>query len=146
MVILVDTNILVDVLMKRKPYMQDAEEILTKCALKEITGYIAAHSIPNLFYILRKSYSREERRAFIKDLCSIFHISALTATKILSAAENEKFSDFEDCLQEECAVEAGADYIVTRNPDDFITSRVKVVRPGEFLDLIKGSCNSGKGI
>ncbi len=136
MVILVDTNILVDVLMKREPYRKEAEQILTKCASREIIGYLAAHSIPNLFYILRKAYSQEERRAFIKDLCSIFRISDLTAKKILAAAENEKFSDFEDCLQEECAVEAAVDYIVTRNPDDFADSRVKVVQPGEFLKLL----------
>lgn len=43
----------------------------------------------------------------------------LNAEKIISAVENEEFSDFEDCLQEECAVEAMADYIVTRNPDDY---------------------------
>ncbi len=83
MVILVDTNILVDVLMKREPYRKNAEEILTKCASREVIGYLAAHSLPNLFYILRKAYSQEERRTFIKDLCSIFCISDLTAKKIL---------------------------------------------------------------
>ena len=36
--------------------------------------------------------------------------------------DNDKFIDFEDCLQEQCAVEEVADYIVTRNPDDFIES------------------------
>lgn len=92
MVILVDTNIIVDVLMKREPYMQEAQEILIKCASREITGYLAAHSIPNLFYILRKSYTQEERRTFIKELCSIFRISDLNAKKILSAAENKSFS------------------------------------------------------
>lgn len=44
--------------------------------------------------------------------------------------------DFEDCLQEECVVEEIADYIVTRNPDDFIESRVKVIQPDEFLHLL----------
>ncbi len=136
MVILVDTNILVDVLMKREPYRKDAEEILAKCASREVIGYLAAHSVSNLFYILRKAYSQEERRTFIKGLCNIFRISDLTAKKILAAAENEKFSDFEDCLQAECAVEVMADYIVTRNPDDFANSRVKVIQPGEFLKLL----------
>jgi len=136
MVILVDTNILVDVLMEREPYRKEAEEILTKCASRKVIGYLAAHSVTNLFYILRKAYNQEERRTFIKDLCSIFRISDLTAKKILAAAENEKFSDFEDCLQEECAIEAMADYIVTRNPADFSNSRVKVIQPGEFLKLL----------
>ena len=44
----------------------------------------------------------------------MFYISALNVAKIKSAIENEAFNDFEDCLQEECAVEIMADYIVTR--------------------------------
>lgn len=137
MVVLVDTNIIVDVLMKREPYMHEAEEILTKCAKREIIGYLAAHSIPNLFYILRKTYSQEERRNFIKDLCSIFYISDLTCKKILSAVENNSFLDYEDSLQEECAVEIMADYIITRNLSDFVNSRVKAIEPVEFLKLVK---------
>ena len=126
MIILVDTNVVLDVLMKREPYTEAAQHILTKCA----------NSIPNLFYILRKAYSQKERRKFIKNLCDIFRISDLNAEKIMAAAENEDFSDFEDCLQEECAVEVMADYIVTRNPGDYKTSRIKVIEPGEFVKLL----------
>lgn len=83
-------------------------------------------------------YTQEERRTFIKELCSIFRISDLNAKKILSAAENESFSDFEDCLQEECALEVMADYIVTRNPIDFVSSRVRIIKPRELLELLRG--------
>ena len=136
MTILVDTNIVLDALLKRKPYADEAEMIITKCADREIIGYLAAHSIPNLFYILRKNYSQKERRQFIKNLCDVFYISALNMEKIRSAIENEAFNDFEDCLQEECAVEIMADYIVTRNPADYKESRVKVIEPGEFIKLL----------
>lgn len=136
MTILVDTNIILDVLMKREPYAEAAQEIMTKCANREIIGYLAAHSIPNLFYILRKNYTPKERRKLIKNLCNVFRVSDLNAEKILSAAENEEFLDFEDCLQEECAVEAMVDYIVTRNTSDYKKSRVKVVEPGEFVALL----------
>ena len=114
-----------------------AQVIITKCAEREIIGYLAAHSIPNLFYILRKNYNQKERRGLIKNLCNIFRISDLNAEKIISAIDNEEFADFEDCLQEECAVEAVADYIVTRNPDDYKKSRVKVIEPDEFIKLLQ---------
>lgn len=104
-----------------------------KCAAREITGILAAHSIPNLFYILRKNFSQEERRFLLKNLCEIFQISDLNEKKIVAALENNAFSDFEDGLQEECAVESMADYIVTRNPADFKHSRVKVILPDELL-------------
>ena len=136
MTILVDTNIVLDVLMKREPYAELAQIIMTKCADREIIGYLAAHSIPNLFYILRKTYTIKERRRLIKNLCNVFRISDLNAKKILSALENEEFSDFKDCLQEACAVEAMVDYIVTGNPDDYAKSRIKVVEPREFVALL----------
>ena len=136
MVILVDTNIILDIFLKREPYKTNAEFILTKCANRQITGYLAAHSIPNLFYILRKDYTQQERRKLIKNLCSIFRISDLNLDKILAAIDNEDFSDFEDCLQDECAVNIMADYIVTRNPGDFVKSRVKVMKPEEFTALL----------
>lgn len=137
MVILVDTNILMDVIANREPYAEYGKQILEKCAKREVTGIIAAHSIPNLFYILRKNFSQEERRALLKDLCSIFRISDLNEKKIMAALDNVRFSDFEDCLQEECAVEEIADYIVTRNPGDFTESRVKVIQPDEFVSLFR---------
>lgn len=137
MVILVDTNIVLDVLLKREPYRTNSEIILSKCADRQIIGYLAAHTIPNIFYILRKSYTRQERRKLIKNLCSIFRVSDLNLDKILSAIDNEDFTDFEDCLQEECAVNIMADYIVTRNPKDFEKSRVKVIDPEGFILLLK---------
>ena len=133
MVVLVDTNIIIDALANREPYADNAKKILEKCAAREVTGILAAHSRPNMFYIFRKNFSQDERRFLLKNLCNIFKISDLNAKKILAALENEKFVDFEDCLQEECAVESMADYIVTRNPADFANSRVKVILPEEFL-------------
>ena len=133
MVVLVDTNIIIDALANREPYADNAKKILEKCAAREVTGILAAHSIPNMFYIFRKNFSQDERRFLLKNLCNIFKISDLNAKKILAALENEKCVDFEDCLQEECAVESMADYIVTRNPADFANSRVKVILPEEFL-------------
>ena len=123
MVVLVDTNIIIDALANREPYADNAKKILEKCAAREVTGILAAHSIPNMFYIFRKNFSQDERRFLLKNLCNIFKISDLNAKKILAALENEKFVDFEDCLQEECAVESMADYIVTRNPADFANTR-----------------------
>lgn len=136
MVILVDTNVILDVLLKRETYMLKSQIVIEKCANREVVGYLAAHSISNLFYILRKYYTQEERRKFIKNLCKIFHVSELNEKKILSAAENTEFLDFEDCLQEECAVEIMADYIVTRNLRDYRMSRVKAVTPEEFVTML----------
>ncbi len=72
-------------------YADDAKRIMEKCAAREITGILAAHSIPNLFYILRKNFSQEERRFLLKNLCEIFQISDLNEKKIVAALENNAF-------------------------------------------------------
>ncbi len=59
MVILVDTNIVLDIIQGRQPYCNTASDIFVMCAKKEITGYIALHYISNIFFILRKSYSTD---------------------------------------------------------------------------------------
>lgn len=66
----------------------------------------------------------------------IFRISDLSEEKILAAIDNEQFDDFEDCLQEACAVEVLADYIVTRNPGDYKNARIKIIQPDEFIKLL----------
>ena len=135
--ILIDTNVLADVLLGRDPYYDIAYSILTLCADKKVYGYMAAHSIPNLFYILRKSMTEEERRQALKDICQIVKVEGIDSFKIISALDNVDFSDFEDCLQEECAVAVSADYIVTRNVKDFVASRIPVILPDQFLEKYK---------
>lgn len=60
-------------------------------------------------------------------------IDTIDFFKICSALDNEDFHDFEDCLQEECAVAVSADYITTRNIKDFSISRVPAISPDEFI-------------
>lgn len=135
--VLIDTNVLLDVLMGRQPYFDIADQIIKLCADKKIEGYMAAHSIPNMFYILRKSMSDDERREALKFICQIVKIEGIDYIKIYSAIDNKEFSDLEDCLQEECAVAVLADYIVTRNMKDFVNSKVPAILPDMFLDRLK---------
>ncbi len=133
--ILVDTNVLLDYLLTREPFYGDAEKIIHGCVDGKAKGCIAAHSISNMFFILRKDYSAEERREVLSSLCSIFDVEGIDKAKLLSGLQNEEFSDFEDCLQMECAKAYKADYIVTRNISDYKTSEIKAVLPKDYLEL-----------
>lgn len=84
-------------------------------------------------FIFLEKFQSGRKKISSENLCEIFQISDLNEKKIVAALENNAFSDFEDGLQEECAVESMADYIVTRNPADFKHSRVKVILPDELL-------------
>ena len=133
--ILVDTNVLLDYLLTRDPFYEDAEKIVHACVDGKVKGCIAAHSISNMFFILRKDYDAKERREVLANLCSIFDVEGLDKVKLLSGLQNEDFSDFEDCLQMECAKAFNAKYIVTRNIDDYKTSEVKAILPKDYLEL-----------
>ncbi len=78
-----------------------------------------------MFYILRKDYTTEERREILFNLCEIFDVEGIDKIKLLFGLVNDNFSDFEDCLQMECAKSYGAEYIVTRNVSDYSVSNIK---------------------
>lgn len=88
-----------------------------------------------MFFILRKDYNEKERREILLNLCKIFDVEGIDKAKITSGLANDIFSDFEDCLQMECAKSYGADYIVSRNVSDYVISEVKSIEPKDFLEL-----------
>ena len=133
--ILIDTNVLLDYLLEREPFFEDAKKVILLCMEGNVKGYIAAHSISNMFFILRKDYTAKERREILVNLCKIFEVEGIDKAKLLSGLANEKFSDFEDCLQMECAKSCGAEFIVTRNVSDYSTSDIKAILPSEYLGL-----------
>ena len=133
--ILIDTNVLLDYLLTREPFYEDAKKVLLLCVEGKAKGCIAAHSISNMFFILRKDYSAKERREILSYLCKIFDVEGIDKTKLLTGLKNEDFSDFEDCLQMECAKAYGAQYIVTRNVADYISSDIKAIMPKDYLSL-----------
>ena len=142
MVVLVDANVILDVLQERQPFLADSERILRLCAERTVTGVIAAHTIPTMFYVLRKFYPQDELRAALLNVCGIFVVSPLTADKITAALKNNAFTDFEDNLQEECAVERTAACIITRNPKDFKNARIPALLPDDFLKQLEKSQQS----
>ena len=133
--VLIDTNVIIDYLQNREEFISSAQVVMM-CAKKEINGFMAAHSIPNIFFILRKEFSEEERRELLLSIIKIIPIVNINHDKIVSALMRKEFIDFEDCLQDECAEEIGAAYIVTRNIKDFTKSKIPAVIPSDFVDLM----------
>lgn len=134
--VLVDTNVLLDYLLEREPHADYARKIVMACKQKQIFGCIAAHTISNMFFILRKTYSVDERRNILIDICKLFEVEGIDRFKIFQALDNTDFNDFEDCLQMECAKSFHADYIVTRNIEDFSNSKIKCIMPDELCEKL----------
>ena len=134
--ILIDTNVLIDYILRREPYTGDAEKIIFLCKNMQIEGCIAAHSVMNIFYILRKLMTLEKRKKFLNNISEFIEIVGIDRSKIINAVNNDRFTDVEDCLQTECAREFSADYIVTRNVKDFQNSTIPAISPDEFLKKV----------
>ena len=132
--VLIDTNIFIDVLQDRIPFTDNSQSVVALVVQKKIKGAVAAHSITNLWYILRKTHSDEERRNYLLSLFELFDVVSIDKNRLVAALEKSDFKDFEDCLQDECAYAINADYIITRNAKDFESSMVKALTPEEFLE------------
>lgn len=68
--ILIDTNVLLDYLLEREPFFEDARKVILSCTEGNTKGCIAAHSISNMFFILRKNYNVNERREILSNFAS----------------------------------------------------------------------------
>lgn len=137
MVVLLDTNILIDYLTNRDvPSVEASKKIMELCAENKVKGYIAFHTLPTLWYVFRKDYSDERKRVMLKSVCSVLNIAFAPKSLVLSAIDDEKFGDFEDCLQDKCAVSAQCEYIITSNIKDFTSSVVKAITPEDFINRL----------
>lgn len=137
MELLIDTNIFIDLFMNRIPFSENAAKIISLCKDKKVKGVVAAHTITNLFYILRKALPQQKRREILLGICNAFTVNAIDKEKLVSALENTDFLDFEDCLQSGCADESNVDFIITRNVKDFNGAKAKVLEPEEFLEMME---------
>ncbi|MBQ9498451.1 MAG: PIN domain-containing protein [Selenomonadaceae bacterium] len=133
--ILVDTNVLIDVVTMREPFLVASVKIFEICQEKVVMGAIAAHSISNMSYILRKDFSRDKLREIFLNIFEVFRVEAVDFSKLLATVADDTFTDFEDCLQVQCAKSFRADYIVTRNVKDFSASEIPAITPEDFFEL-----------
>jgi hypothetical protein len=131
------TNIILDHLCSRQPYSASAGKILRLCFQQDCTGYIAAHSITNIFYIIRGQFSASDRKRMLLDLCGFIDVVGIQKKQIIDALNNDEFMDLEDRVQFECAKIINARYIITRNIADYPNSPISAILPEDFLKIIE---------
>ena len=130
--VFLDTNILLDYILDRGMVSVHAEHLFDLCVRGEIECAIAAHSVVNIFYILRKYYSEQTRKMILDSLCDLCFIEPIDEASVKAVlAGNHK--DIEDHLQMLCAERAGAECIITRDIKGFKESSVRVISPERFL-------------
>lgn len=133
---LFDTNVILDVLLDREPFSEEASILLSKVEQSEIIGFACATTITTIHYLTTKALGPQAATRHIRSLLSLFVIAPVNRVVLENAAAS-KFKDFEDAVLHEAALHAGAKYIVTRNIADFAKSKLPVYNPNEFLNTLE---------
>lgn len=135
MKLMINTNVILDVLIKRQPFYEQSRRILELCESNALQGFVTASSITDIFYLVRKStHSTETAYECLGALFDILKVLPVTNDNVISAY-SIRAHDFEDCLLAVCAKSNGCAYIVTRNQTDFKGFDIPAVSPDEIDHL-----------
>jgi predicted nucleic acid-binding protein len=139
MKLFLDTNVYIDFLLVRKPFDREAISIISRAADGNVDVAISAITAVTADYIC------VERCKMPRQLMTMKAIGLKDVVNVLSVDSCDvwdayiyKWNDMEDGVQHYCALRNGCDYIVTRNPKDFVNSEIPVISPARALELIDG--------
>lgn len=130
--VLLDLNVILDVLQKREPFYETSAGLLAMIETGKIEGFIAAHSVTTLFYLVSKDQSSAAARVILTSLMQFLKIAPVDQA-VIEAALNLPYKDFEDAVQMVSAMQCKANFLVTRNPKDYQPAPVIVIQPVELL-------------
>lgn len=130
--VLFDSDVLLDVLAQRQPFVIASAQALNTVTQGQVQGYVSGHAVTNIFYILRRQIGSEAARELLSRLLQRLQVASVT-DEVIRQALQSSIADFEDAVTSAAASVAGLEMIVTRNTSDFVTSSVPAIRPEEFL-------------
>lgn len=132
MKVLVDTNVALDLLMAREPFLADALQLFALAEADRVELLLSTDALSTIFYIVEKNRNAAVARSAlltVLDFVQLVHLDESAAMRGLAL----DFIDIEDAFVAAVADATQADVIVTRNVKDFKNSPVTVMAPREFL-------------
>lgn len=133
--ILFDTNVVLDVLLKREAHAATAVRLFAAVEEGIITGLLGATTITTIFYLATKKVGATQARQEIQRLLTIFTVASVNHL-VLGDALRSKFDDYEDAVLYEAARQNNAHGIVTRAIDDFRSAVLRIYTPDELLAIV----------
>ena len=133
MIVLLDTNIIMDALQERSPFDVAVKEILVQGQNGKLTCLFTANAAVDIFYLYSKARGMNAATVALDFLLKTYKVVSVTHEDC-TAAVALSIADFGDALVAVCAEKAGADYIITRD-EEFLTepSPVKTISPNNFI-------------
>jgi predicted nucleic acid-binding protein len=134
--VLIDTNILLDILLDRKEFIEPAIALLKRLQERKFRGFVAATTLTNMYYLVRKATGKTglALAAVNKTLewCRVAPVNY----RVLDIARYSGMNDFEDAVQAAAAKNFGIDIVVTRDKTGFYNSGLHAHSPEEFLETL----------
>ena len=135
MKLLIDTNVVLDVLLRREPFFRTAAEVLNLAQRDDVREYVSASAITDIYYIANKQMKdRDAVRDLLKRLLMVVSVAAVSEREIQNALDLA-WGDFEDSVQYSVALLNEMDGIVTRNPGDYQEANMRIWIPEQALEL-----------
>lgn len=138
MKVLLDTNVVLDVLLARGPWLASAGAIWNASQSGKLTACITSSSVTDIYYVLRKAAGAAVAKQAVRDCLDVLMILPVIPAD-LETAWNSGIGDFEDALQVACSVREGLDSIVTRNIADFAGAPIPIWTPDELVVRLTSS-------
>jgi predicted nucleic acid-binding protein len=134
--VFIDTDIILDLLMKRKPYYSSSAKLFKLIENNKIAGFVSSLIFSNLYYIIRKIEGNENAKNSLNKLKLLVKILPVDE-KIIELGLSSNFKDFEDSIQYYVAIENGIKNFITRNVNDYKKAKINVFTAEEFINLSK---------
>ena len=131
--LLIDTNIIIDLLAKREPFYQEAQELFTLADEKSLSLFISALSFANTHYILARHLKADAARKILIKFKTLVEVLPFD-DKVLELALASDFNDLEDAIQYYTALDNKIEIIITRNKKDLKKSKISILTAKEYLN------------
>ena len=133
MILLFDTNVVLDILLSRVPFYVNAAKVAVLSEKGYVNCYVSASAVTDIYYIAQKELKSKDKAVnLLASLFKLFRVASVSETSIHEALDL-KWDDFEDCVQYTVGKSIHADYIITRNAKDYAKGEIIAVSPDEFL-------------
>ena len=116
----------------------DAAGLLSEIERKSAAGFVAAHFITTVYYIVAKAKGRAVATTATSDVLGLLTVVPTDGDDFQRALAMN-LADFEDAVQAACALKIGADFVVTRNADDYHGTPTMVRSAGEVLAIVRSA-------
>lgn len=130
--ILLDTNIILDIALKREPHFEHSAKLFELIDNKRFIGYITATTVTDIYYIARKEKGKDIALEFVSNLIEVVDVLGIDKNTIIKALIS-KLKDFEDAVQVSAAEYHDIEIIITRNKSDFLNAGLEVLSPKELV-------------